>query len=181
MTEQGPKASGREASGQGVSGPATSTGSLASQRHPGKFPKVPGRRRGTRGFPAATRERPRESFFKGSGAGTLGVPLEGTRRVGALLGVAGRLSGTVSPFRAEQGTEPRVAPATWPQSGGEKGLRRSGAGTLGVPLGGTRRVGALLGVAGRLSGILLPGKSHGQRSLVGYSPWACKNLTQLSN
>ena len=26
---------------------ATSTGSLASQRHPGKFPKVPGRRRGT--------------------------------------------------------------------------------------------------------------------------------------
>ena len=35
---------------------------------------------------------------------TLGVPLEGTRRVGGLLGVAGRLSGTVSPFRAEQGT-----------------------------------------------------------------------------
>ena len=30
--------------------------------------------------------------------------LEGTRRVGGLLGVAGRLSGTVSPFRAEQGT-----------------------------------------------------------------------------
>ena len=28
----------------------------------------------------------------------------GTRRVGGLLGVAGRLSGTVSPFRAEQGT-----------------------------------------------------------------------------
>ena len=24
-----------------------------SERHPGKFPKVPGRRRGTRGFPAA--------------------------------------------------------------------------------------------------------------------------------
>ena len=36
--------------------------------------------------------------------GTLGVPLGGTRRVGGLLGVAGRLSGTVSPFRAEQGT-----------------------------------------------------------------------------
>ena len=35
------------------------TGSLASQRHPGKFPKVPGRRRGTRGFPAAPRQRPR--------------------------------------------------------------------------------------------------------------------------
>ena len=30
-------------------------------------------------------------------------------------------------------------------SGGEKGLRGSGAGTLGVPLGGTRRVGGLLG------------------------------------
>ena len=34
----------------------------------------------------------------------LGVPLGGPRRVGGLLGVAGRLSGTVSPFRAEQGT-----------------------------------------------------------------------------
>ena len=31
-------------------------------------------------------------------------PLEGTRRVGGLLGVAGRLSGTVSPFRVEQET-----------------------------------------------------------------------------
>ena len=40
----------------------------------------------------------------GSRAGTLGVPLGGPRRVGGLLGVAGRLSGTVSPFRAEQGT-----------------------------------------------------------------------------
>ena len=30
------------------------------------------------------------------------------------------------------------------RSGGEKGLRGSGAGTLGVPLGGTRRVGGLL-------------------------------------
>ena len=24
--------------------------------------------------------------------------------------------------------------------------------------------------------VLLPGKSHGQRSVVGYSPWACKEL-----
>ena len=47
-------------------GPPTSTGSLASQRHPGKFPKVPGRRRGKRGFPAAPRQRPRESFFNAS-------------------------------------------------------------------------------------------------------------------
>ena len=37
-------------------------------------------------------------------AGTLGVPLRGPRRVGGLLGVAGTLSGIVSPFRAEQGT-----------------------------------------------------------------------------
>ena len=44
-------------------GPANSTGSLASQRHPGKLPQVPGRRRGKRGFPTAPRERPRESFF----------------------------------------------------------------------------------------------------------------------
>ena len=33
-----------------------------------------------------------------------GGSLGGTRRVGGLLGVAGRLSGTVSPFRAEHGT-----------------------------------------------------------------------------
>ena len=43
-----------------------------------------------------------EKGLRGSGAGTLGVPLGGTLRVGGLLGVAGRLSGTVSPFRAEQ-------------------------------------------------------------------------------
>ena len=36
------------------------------------------------------------------------LPLGGTRRVGGLLGVAGRLSGTVSPFRAvrREGREP---------------------------------------------------------------------------
>ena len=45
-----------------------------------------------------------EKGLRGSGARTLGVPFGGTRRVGGLLGVAGRLSGTVSPFRAEQGT-----------------------------------------------------------------------------
>ena len=28
--------------------------------------------------------------------------------------------------------------------------------------------------------ILLPGKSHGQRSLVGYSPWGCKELDTTS-
>ena len=29
--------------------------------------------------------------------------------------------------------------------------------------------------------VLLPGKSHGQRSLVGYSPWVAKSLTRLSD
>ena len=28
---------------------------------------------------------------------------------------------------------------------------------------------------------LSPGKSHGQRSLMGYSPWGHKNWTRLSN
>ena len=51
--------------------------SLASQRHPGKFPKVPGRRRGTRGFPAAPRQRPRPP--------TRRVPPRGTPRVPAPL------------------------------------------------------------------------------------------------
>ena len=32
-----------------------------------------------------------------------------------------------------------------------------------------------------LSPVLLPGKSHRQRSLVGYSPWGCKNQTRLSD
>ena len=39
---------------------------IGTQRHPGKFPTVPGRRRGKRGFPAAPRQRPRESFFNAS-------------------------------------------------------------------------------------------------------------------
>ena len=29
--------------------------------------------------------------------------------------------------------------------------------------------------------VLLPGKSHGQRSLAGYSPWGHKSQTQLSD
>ena len=29
--------------------------------------------------------------------------------------------------------------------------------------------------------VLLPGKSHGQRSLVGYSPWGCKESDRLSD
>ena len=30
-------------------------------------------------------------------------------------------------------------------------------------------------------GVFLPGKSHGQRSLVGYSQWGCKSQTRLSD
>ena len=29
--------------------------------------------------------------------------------------------------------------------------------------------------------VLLPGESHGQRSLVGHSPWGCKSQTRLSD
>ena len=29
--------------------------------------------------------------------------------------------------------------------------------------------------------VFLPGKSHGQRSLVGYSPWGCKSLSDKTN
>ena len=61
----------------------------------GASPPPPGQQIGSFHFPFQAH---------GSGAGTLGFPLEGTRRVGGLLGVAARLSGTVSPFRAEQGT-----------------------------------------------------------------------------
>ena len=46
----GEEVGGAVQDGDGVPrGPATSTGSLASQRHPGKLPKVPGRRRGMPG------------------------------------------------------------------------------------------------------------------------------------
>ena len=61
-----------------------------------------------------------EKWLIGSGARNLGVPLEGTRRVGGLLGVAGRLSGTVSPFRAEHGTSletPGTSVFTWSETG----------------------------------------------------------------
>ena len=29
--------------------------------------------------------------------------------------------------------------------------------------------------------VFLPGESHGERSLAGYSPWGCKSRTQLSD
>ena len=29
---------------------------------------------------------------------------------------------------------------------------------------------------GNTNAVFLPGKSHGQRSLVGYNPWGCKEL-----
>ena len=37
------------------------------------------------------------------------------------------------------------------------------------------------GVKWQPTPVLLPGKSHGQRSLAGYSPWGPKSQTQLSN
>ena len=43
--------------------PPNCTVSLTSQRHPEKLPEVTDTIRGNPGFPAATRERPRESFF----------------------------------------------------------------------------------------------------------------------
>ena len=46
--------------------PPNSTVSLTSQRHPEKLPEATGTCRGTPGFPAATRKRPRESFFNAS-------------------------------------------------------------------------------------------------------------------
>ena len=46
--------------------PPKSTVSLTSQRHPEKLPEVTGTGRGNPGFPTATRERPRESFFNTS-------------------------------------------------------------------------------------------------------------------
>ena len=41
--------------------------------------------------------------------------------------------------------------AVYGVAGGEKGLRGSGAGTLGVPLGGTRRVGCSLTLQAEVS------------------------------
>ena len=38
----------------------------SSQRHPEQLPEVTGTNRGNTGYPAATRERPRESFFNAS-------------------------------------------------------------------------------------------------------------------
>ena len=46
--------------------PPNSTVSLNSQRHPEKLPEVNSTSLGKPGFPATTRERPRESFFNAS-------------------------------------------------------------------------------------------------------------------
>ena len=43
--------------------PPNSTVTLTSQRHAEKLPEVTGTSRWNPGFPAATQERPRESFF----------------------------------------------------------------------------------------------------------------------
>ena len=112
---------------------------------------------------------------------------------------AGRLSGTVSPFRAEQGTSletPSPPKLTEPLCN----LAQS-------PLIATNKLPALSPLAPRpqpskcglvpvcpaerwypcpaLPGpgtptpVLLPGESHGQRSLAGYSPWGHKRVTSV--
>ena len=73
-------------------GPATSTGSLDSQRHTGKFPKVAGRRRGTRGCPAA----PRESFFNAS-RGPSPLPCKRRIPLAVVLPRPARGAGTLIP------------------------------------------------------------------------------------
>ena len=52
-------------------------------------------------------------------------------------------SGPITSWQIDGETVETVADFIFGRSGGEKGLRGSGAGTLGVPLGGTRRVGGL--------------------------------------
>ena len=84
------------------------------------------------------------------------IPLQGRQGSwGCTTGSPGESGLVSSPEVRREGREPLpdhagVSPLLSP-SGGEKGLRGSGAGTIGVPLEGTRRVGGLLGVAGRLS------------------------------
>ena len=68
--------------------------------------------------------------LRGSGAGTLGVPLGGTRRVGGLLGVAGRLSGTVPPFIGEASTRSRACRASGGERPGTRHARRGGVGKI---------------------------------------------------
>ena len=53
--------------------------------------------------------------------------------------------------------------------------------------GDTRDVGSIPGLGRFLGGghgnptpVFLPGESHGQRSLAGYSPWGCKSQTQFN-
>ena len=61
-----------------------------------------------------------EKRLRGSGAGTLGVPLGGPRCVGGLLGVAGRLSGTVS--NPIDGRQPTRLPRPWDSPGKTTGV-----------------------------------------------------------
>ena len=58
-----------------------------------------------------------------------------------------------------------------------------GTGNLPANVGDIRDVSSIPGLGGHPGGrngnptpVLLPGDSHGQKSLVGYSPWGCKEL-----
>ena len=96
------------------------------------------------------------------------------------MGVAGRLSGTVSPFRAEQGTSletPLRARASSCCSGKEfawqcrRGKRcRLNPWVRKTPW--SRKW--------QPTPVFLPGESQGRRSLVGYSPWGLKELSEFS-
>ena len=81
-------------------------------------------------------------------------------------------------FTAQPLGKPRtlLIPCILSRSGGEKGLRGSGAGTLDVPLGGTRRVGGLLGVAGRLSGTVSPFSPKAATGLASHEPLVLTGL-----
>ena len=64
-------------------------------------------------------------------------------------------------FGGSRRTWARSLPASREQTKQEKGLRGSGAGTLGVPLGGTRRVGGLLGASDLRNLLSVPLRSQG--------------------
>ena len=68
-------------------------------------------------------------------------------------------------------------------TGSERHYRGSSAGTLGVPLGGTRRVGGLLGVAGRMSGLtrwVTPRLKWKQRTPLSSRVATCNSWSPLS-
>ena len=70
-----------------------------------------------------------------------------------------------------------------------RGFPGGASGKESAPNTGDARAAGLISGSGRSPGggqwkptpVFLPGKFHGQRSLAGYSPWGCKDQTQLSS